>query len=196
MDSDRISSLLKGNIIPILLGSIGLILVILGLIQVFSHKSDSPPLVFEQNKVVEDKIVVDVEGAVINPGVYSVDSKSRVVDALAAAGGMSEDADRDWVQKNINLAKIVSDGLKMYIPRTGEEVLSDSSAISSKNIGGSVININNATASDLDSLPGVGSVTSQKIIDGRPYSQIEELTARKIIGQSTFDKIKDKISAD
>ncbi len=194
MDSDRISSLLKGNIVPIFLGSMGLILVLFGLIQLFSHKSNSSPLVFEQAKEVEAKIVIDIEGAVINPGVYSLDSKSRTVDVLAAAGGLAEDADRVWVEKNINLAKRVSDGLKIYIPRTGEQVLSQS-GISSGSTG-AVININTATTSDLDSLPGVGAVTSQKIIDGRPYSQIEDLIVKKIIGQAIFDKIKDKISAN
>ncbi|MEK9176222.1 MAG: helix-hairpin-helix domain-containing protein, partial [Patescibacteria group bacterium] len=109
-------------------------------------------------------------------------------------GGMSEDADRDYVQKNINLAQKASDGLKIYVPRLGEQVLSASNSTSDS--PGPVLNINSATFSDLDSLPGVGQVTADKIIQGRPYSDINELVERKIVGQAVFEKIKDKISAN
>ncbi|MEK9207790.1 MAG: ComEA family DNA-binding protein, partial [Patescibacteria group bacterium] len=135
-----------------------------------------------------------VEGAVMKPGVYKIGSNSRLVDALAAAGGMSEDANRDYVQKNINLAQKASDGLKIYVPRLGEQVLSASNSTSDS--PGPVLNINSATFSDLDSLPGVGQVTADKIIQGRPYSDINELVERKIVGQAVFEKIKDKISAN
>lgn len=195
MDSEQIRSLVRSNILPILLGCAGLILVLVGIFQFLTRKNEPSPIVFEESSEnLEEKIVVDVEGAVINPGVYSLTSKSRILDALAAAGGLSEDADRDWVEKNINLAKKVTDGVKIYIPRTGEQILSETAST----IGGTgpVMNINTATPTDLDSLPGIGAVTSQKIIDGRPYGQIEELLNRKIVGQATFDKIKDKISAD
>lgn len=195
MDSDRIQLLLRGNIVPILLGILGLVLVVIGVAQIFINKSEPSPLVFEENKEAASEIVVDVEGAVISPGVYSIDSKSRTVDALAAAGGLAEDADRVWVEKNINLAKRVSDGLKIYIPRAGEQVLSDSSSVS-VGTAGPVININTASASDLDSLPGVGAVTSQKIIENRPYIETTDLLTKKILGQATYEKIKDKISAN
>lgn len=195
MDSEQIRSLVRSNILPILLGCAGLILVLIGIFQFLTRKNEPSPIVFEDSsESLEEKIVVDVEGAVISPGVYSLSSKSRILDALATAGGLSEDADRIWVEKNINLAKKAADGVKIYIPRTGEQVLSDTS--SSIGTAGPVININTASATDLDSLPGVGAVTSQKIIDGRPYGQIEELLSKKIVGQSTFDKIKDKISAN
>lgn len=195
MDSERIESILRQNLVPIALGSLGLILVLIGIFQFLTRRAEPSPIVFEDSsESSEEKIVVDVEGAVISPGVYSISSKSRILDALAAAGGLSEDADRDWVEKNINLAKKASDGVKIYIPRTGELVLSETS--SSIGTAGPVININTASATDLDSLPGIGTVTSQKIIDGRPYGQIEELLSKKIVGQATFDKIKDKISAN
>lgn len=194
MEYAEIQPLVRKNIIPIVLGGLGLILVLIGVFQFLTRRSEPSSIVFEDSSEAEEKIVVDVEGAVISPGVYSLSSKSRILDALAAAGGLSEDADRIWVEKNINLAKKVTDGVKIYIPRIGEQVLSETSS----NIGtaGPVININTASATDLDSLPGIGTVTSQKIIDGRPYGQIEELLNKKIVGQSTFDKIKDKISAN
>lgn len=181
----------KENLLPLALGGIGLILVIVGAFQFILQKPSEPALIVEEAKTPEQKILVDIEGAVLNPGVYQLTSESRVVDALAAAGGMSEDADRQWIEKNINLAKRVSDGLKVYIPRTGEELLSEEAQI-----GGSVININTASTSDLESLPGVGAVTAANIIDARPFAQIEDLLARKIVGEATFEKLKDKISAN
>ena len=189
----------RPHLLPIAIGVLGLILIIIGLIQFLTRPSQKEPLVFEQGKEEQkQEVVVDIEGAVIKPGVYKLSSDNRTVDALAAAGGLSEEADRNWVEKNINLAKKVTDGLKIYIPRSGEQVLSGSSIDDSQKMGtaGPVMNINTASATDLDSLPGIGTVTSQKIIDGRPYSQIDELLTKKIVGQSTFDKIKDKISAD
>ena len=194
MNSQRFLPLIRSNLLPIALGIFGIILVILGLFQMVLNKPKSSPLVLQE--AGEEKkldIVVDIEGAVMSPGVYKVSADSRIVDVLAEAGGISEDANRDWVEKNINMAKKASDGLKIYIPRIGEEVLSISQNSAQ---AGAVININTASASDLESLPAVGPVTAQKIIDGRPYSQIGELIDRKIVGAATFEKIKDKISAD
>ena len=195
MNSESITPILRRNIIPLALGAIGLLLVIFGLFQFFTNKTEPSPLVFEEAVQADENLVVDVEGAVISPGVYSLSSKARTLDALAAAGGLSDDADRVWVEKNINLAKKVSDGLKIYIPRVGEQVLSQETTTNT-GTAGPVIKINTASATDLDSLPGIGTVTSQKIIDGRPYAQIEDLLVKKIIGKSTFDKIKDRISAN
>ncbi|MBI4097829.1 MAG: ComEA family DNA-binding protein [Candidatus Levybacteria bacterium] len=187
-------NLLKANILPIGLGVLGLLLILIGIFQMVSKSSQKEPLAFDETKADSEEqalIVVDIEGAVINPGVYKISSQSRIVDALAAAGGMSEEADRLYVQKNINLAKKVTDGVKIYIPRAGEQVLSQAA-----DAAGPVININTASQSDLESLPGIGAVTAQKIIEGRPYSDISDLTNRKIVGQSVFDKIKDKIAAN
>ena len=184
---------LKENFLPLALGALGLILVLVGVAQMILNKPQSSPLIFEEAKEQKQEIMIDIEGAVVNPGVYKLSTDSRIVDALAAAEGMSEDADRFWVEKNINLAKKASDGLKIYIPRTGEEVLSLSQQ---GDQAGPVLNMNTASRSDLESLPGIGAVTAQKIIDGRPYSEIGELLDRKIVGGVTFEKIKDKISAN
>ena len=89
---------------------------------------------------------------------------------------------------------MLSDGQKIYIPKLSETQNSVSvNGVSTGNIS-SKININSAGASDLDSLPGIGSVTAQKIIDARPYSAIEDLLNRKIVSQKVFDQIKEKIS--
>ncbi len=184
---------IKQNLLPLALGGIGLILIIAGVLQYVFQKPEEPALVVENADIQEQKILVDIEGAVINPGVYQLSLESRVVDALAAAGGMSEQADRQWIEKNLNLAKKVSDGLKIYIPRLGEEIFTGESATEP---AGSVMNINTASTTDLESLPGVGAVTASSIIEGRPFAQIDELLSRKIVGEATFEKIKDKISAN
>lgn len=196
MDSDDLRHLAMRNLIPILLGTVGLLLLLVGVYQIFADKKPSENVIeFQENQPTPEvlEIVVDVEGAVMTPGVYKLSTDKRMVDALAAAGGLSSDADRNWVEKNINLAGKLTDGLKIYIPRNGEEVLSENSG------GGtavSVININLASVSDLETLPGVGEVTAKKIVDGRPYATIEELLEKKIVGSSTFEKIKDKIAAN
>lgn len=185
---------IKQNVLPLTLGIAGLVLISLGVLQFASKKNEQ--ITFEPaasaSNAGQEKVVVDVEGAVISPGVYNLRPESRLVDALAAAGGMSDDADRDYVEKNINLAQKVSDGLKIYIPRVGEQILSNSSS----NQANSTINLNTASQADLESLSGVGAVTAQKIIAGRPYATADDLVKRKIVGQSTFDKIKDSISAN
>ena len=112
---------LKENYLPIFIGALGLVLILFGILQFFSHASSkSSSLEFQSSQTdtsVKSEVIVDVEGAVIKPGVYKLASDSRIVDALAKAGGMSEEADRVYVEKSMNLAAKVSDGLKIYVPR-------------------------------------------------------------------------------
>lgn len=205
MESKDLIDFGKRNIIPIGLGLVGLLFLIIGVFQIYtSQKSAQPDLVFEESDAQDEKpteIIVDIEGAVMTPGVYKISSESRVVDALAKAGGLSQEADREFVEKNINLASKVTDSMKIYIPRVGEQILSENttssgSVSSGLGAGGPVMNINLASMSDLEALPGVGEVTAQKIIEGRPYVSIDELLSKKIIGVATFEKIKDKIAAN
>lgn len=189
---------IRENLLPLFLGIVGLVFLVVGGFQLVSHLGNSfSDVTFEQTSpgpVSVQKIAVDVEGAVIKPGVYELSSGSRIVDALSAAGGMSEEADRDYVQKSINLAQKITDGIKIYIPRVGEQVLS----VSTNVVAGSnsTININTASESDLDLLPGVGSVTAGKIIAGRPYTSIQGLLDQKVLTASVFEKIKNQISAN
>ena len=69
----------------------------------------------------EVEMVVDVAGAVETPGVYKLGMGSRIVDALAAAGGLSGQADRDFLSKTINLSQLVTDGMKIYVTPIREE---------------------------------------------------------------------------
>jgi len=134
---------------------------------------------------IAKQITIDIEGAVEKPGVYTLPANSRIQNALIAAGGLSQTADRQQVSQNLNLAAVLTDGAKLYIPAVGEQMAG--SGAGSTNASGNVqgaslkmVNINLASESDLDALPGVGQVTAQKIIDNRPYQSVQELLDKKV----------------
>lgn len=192
---DRYSPFIKQNLLSIALGLIGLIFFSYGLIVLIGgSKSASDEVIFEpgDGQVLNSsktKITVDIEGAVLNPGVYNLSSDSRLKEAIVAAGGLSGDADRDWVSKNLNLAAKLVDGEKIYIPKVGEKTTGITGNLPSKQI-----NINKASIEELDRLSGVGIATAQKIINGRPYISIDDLLNDKIVGSKVFEKIKSKIT--
>lgn len=140
---------------------------------------------------ISNKIVVDVGGAVIDPGVYELEQGSRLKDALVAAGGLAASADREWVEKVFNMAEEVDDGEKIYVP----EVLKNQNienSNQSQNLN--LININDASQQELESLWGIGEVRAQAIIDNRPYKSIEELLEKKIVPKNVFEANKEKMS--
>lgn len=149
----------------------------------------------EKAEKTEEKIVVDVGGAVERPGIYEVPDRARVNDALIAAGGLSAEADRVWVTRNINLAQKVSDGNKIFIPFKTPQDGQAGVVLSSQTAGlQQKISINTATTKELESLWGVGEVRAQAIVEGRPYSSIEEVVTRKIVPQSVVERNKEKLS--
>lgn len=137
------------------------------------------------------KVVVDVGGGVVAPGVYELPSDSRIKDCLVAAKGLSLNADRNWVQKNINLAELVKDGQKIYIPTTenqqGEGYANSDSSFKK-------ISINSAGISELDTLKGIGAVRAQQIIDGRPYRDVDELVTKGVLSKTVLEGIRDQLS--
>lgn len=199
-------SVLKANLIPLILGALGLILVSVGAFALLSQKESSNTLEFEASSnspqastsgAVASKIVVDIQGAVIKPGIYSLPQGSRIHDLVVASGGLSGEADRDWASKNLNLAMKLSDGQKIYIHRVGEQILDGASTSTiSTTDASALININSASLKELDTLPGIGPVTAQKILDQRPFASISDLLSKKTVSSSVFEKIKDKITAN
>ena len=155
-----------------------------------SKSSDDIQIISEDsNNQSAAKIVVHVDGAVAKPGVYELSVDARVSDAVSAAGNLAKDAD----MAKVNLAAKVTDGQKIYMPITGEQSAGSTQSVAGDSMS-ALVNINTASESQLDTLPGVGPVTAQKIIAARPYSSVEELLTKKIVGQSTYGKIKDFIT--
>lgn len=169
----------------------------------------------EQNKTTETtkkneenqenkKIIIHISGQVNNEGVYELEEGSRIIDAINKAGGVTETADTS----QINLAEKIEDGAKIYVPAKGEESVETNrqegkTTKNTKNIAqdkerkSKKININTATEEELDTLPGIGQATAQKIIEYRKengkFSKIEDIKDVSGIGDSKFEKIKDLI---
>ena len=140
------------------------------------------------NEEKEAFIYVDIDGAVNNPGVYELYEGSRVIDALNKAGGLKETA----ATQNLNKARKLTDGEKIYIYEEGEAEFIDHNII-----GSTLININTASADSLMTLPGIGEVYAKRIIDyrsGKKFTSIEEIKNIAGIGNKTFDKIKELIT--
>jgi competence protein ComEA len=143
-------------------------------------------------------VIVDVQGAVAQPGVVRLVPGSRVGDAIAAAGGYGPRVDPDRVARVLNLAALVKDGDKVVVPgRDDPDQTShaDAGPSGDATTGGSAepLDLNTATATELDALPGVGPVTAAKIIAAReeqPFASVDDLRTRKVLGAATLEKVK------
>ena len=145
-------------------------------------------------------LVVDVQGAVERPGVHELNAGARIADAIAAAGGYSSQVDLGQAAAQLNLAAPVADGAKVHVPRLGESTAPGNSsgpgATAAPGASG-LINVNTATAEELDSLPGIGPVTAAKIIEARaeaPFATVDELLSRKVLGASTFEGLRELVT--
>lgn len=169
-------------------------------------KSDTPPSpspIIPTRSVAESKkdhqqIIIDVQGAVKNPDAYSIESGARLKDIIKISGGLSEQADVLFFAREFNLAEKLSDGQKIYIPSRSEvlskQIQTQSASSDSQSDIPLRINLNTASREELDTLPGIGSVSADKIIGNRPYSSLDELLNKKIVNSSTFEKIKDLVT--
>lgn len=151
----------------------------------------------------QEKIVIHITGAICNEGIYELEENSRIADAVKIAGGLKEDADL----KQINLAYVLEDGMKINIPSKNESTNEPSnnteSYITKENLNSfnnaktSKVNINSATQTELETLPGIGPSTALKIINYRKekgkFNKIEDIKNVNGIGESKFNKIKEFI---
>ena len=153
-------------------------------------------------------IKVYISGEVKSPGVVSISNNDRLIDAVDKLGGLTSNADLN----RVNLALKIEDGNHYIIPKIGEEINigdintnqnmnnnnNSNSLEVTNNTSGNKVNINTASESELDSLPGVGEVTAKKIIDYRnengKFSSIEDIKNVKGIGDNKFEDIKDSIA--
>lgn len=157
--------------------------------------SDSSDIFKDSTEVLNSdtgKISIYVNGEVKKPGVYKLDSGSRVLDAVNASGGFTENAD----STRLNLAKKLKDEDQVLVNSKKQLGTLPQNSNSSSN---GLIDINSASKEELMKLPGVGEVTAQKIIDYREknggFSTVEDLKKVDRIGDKTLEKFKDKIEA-
>ncbi|HRN96623.1 MAG TPA: ComEA family DNA-binding protein [Candidatus Levybacteria bacterium] len=190
---ERVRSFFSEYGVILILAGAGVVFLVFG---IFHLTAPSEPLVIssESSEVQNPtEIFVDVAGAVERPGIYALSSQSRVADAIKKAGGTTDDADLEYIAKVLNKAQIVTDGQKIFIPLKNQTVADSSTIQQDSTSQGQHINLNTASASELDTLPGVGEVTAQKIIASRPYATVEEVKSKKAVNSATFEKIKDLV---
>lgn len=132
------------------------------------------------------EILVDVSGAVEKPGVYTISSGGRVQEAVLAAGGFTVEADKQFIHQDLNLANVVRDRDKIYIPFIGETGRIGAGTVSADN---RVVDMNSASLTTLTSLTGIGDKRAEAIISNRPYHSIDDLVSKAGISISVFNKI-------
>lgn len=135
-------------------------------------------------------VVVQAAGAVVHPGLYRLAHGARVDDLVQAAGGLTLDADAD----RVNLAAVLADGQKVYVPRVGEAAPAEPSTADDTSSSAQPIDLNTATIAQLETLPGVGPATAQAIVDYRSqhgsFRSVEDLLNVRGIGQAKLDQIR------
>ena len=184
----RYSSLQKRG-----LAIIALIVIALTALYVLRGSSQeviAAPAPLEIESISQQTLMVDVAGAVIHPGVYSLPLNARVVEAIKAAGGLKKGADTS----DINQARILKDGEQIYVYPYSTSTGKTSRTSIRKN--GPIL-INRATTKEFESLDGIGPVLANRIITYRkangPFTAIEDLLKVPGIGQSKFAQFKEKL---
>ena len=169
------------------------------------HQPTQPiPAVVQQvaTKKESKLMQIYVSGAVVQPGLYELPAGARALQAVDAGGGLREDADAD----RVNLARKLKDGSQVNVPvrkqvreqgKTGTSKRSSSNDV--RNTSNSKVNINTATAAELDALPGIGPALAQRIVTRRNlqrFNMIEELMAVQGIGKSKYEKLKEYVCVE
>ena len=160
----------------------------------------------ESKEIKGNTIIVHITGEVKNAGIIELPEESRIADAIEQAGGVTENADLD----EVNLAFVLSDGQKVYIPNKKEKELNEAKVYITAESGNNVIikdkvdggkkqkvNINEAKQEDFEQLPGIGPSIAKKIVEYREqngkFTSIDELQEVKGIGEAKFENIREYI---
>lgn len=157
-----------------------------------------------EKELNEQTIIVHITGQVKNAGIYELPENARIADAIKAAGGETKNANLN----KVNLAFILSDGQKIYIPSKNENEVNEyitsesgDNVIVEDNIKGGKskkVNINNATQEQLEELPGIGPSIAKKIIEYKnqigKFTSVEQLMEVSGIGEAKYEKIKDYVA--
>lgn len=142
--------------------------------------------------VSAERVIVHVSGAVERPGVYELLEGQRVRDAIESAGGVTTAADLHA----LNLAAPLRDGQKIVVPLASDGSVGTRASSAQES---SPVNLNSASQAQLETLPGVGPVTAERIVRDRQvngaFGSVEELRTRSLVNESTFERIRDLVSA-
>lgn len=202
--------MIKTNYKQIIIISVLLVVIIAGIF-IYLYQNYSTDYSFleisestvnsEVSNVLEEKIVIHIAGQVANPGIVELKDGARIVEAIEAAGGVTSDANLE----KINLAYVLEDGMKVYIPSIADEdennyVTTGSSGVSSNSSNATQtlkININTASVDDFSKIPGIGSSIASRIVEYRKengkFSTIEDIKNVSGIGDAKFNNIKNYI---
>src|SRR5256714_14404913 len=160
---------------------------------VVARAHDEPPVVEAAAEptptATPQAILVDVVGAIAHPGVVRLPAGSRVLDALLTAGGMTGDADLFALNK----AAPLRDGMRIYVPKPGEAVPAGAAGSAAE----TKLNLNTASANELDGLPGVGPTTAAAIVRARatkPFGTVDELQTRGLVSPRVFADLRDLVT--
>lgn len=144
----------------------------------------------------ESQLYVHVSGAVVSPGLVTLPPGSRVVDAIGAAGGLAEGADA----AGVNLARLVQDGEQLRVPAVGEAPAPSEDLSGGASVGGAEgvpIDLNTATAAQLETLPRIGPALAQRILDWRAangrFAAVTDLMEVAGIGQKVFEGLESRV---
>jgi competence protein ComEA len=139
-------------------------------------------------------VLVDVAGWVRRPGVYEFAEGARVVDAIEAAGGARPGA----VLASLNLAAPLVDGTQVLVPKEGQSAPTAGSGTGTDTSGTTLVNVNTAMNAELETLPGIGEVIAQAIVDHRtengPFTSVEQLLDVSGIGDATLEDIRELVT--
>lgn len=210
---EEITKTLKKYLVEIIVLSTAVLTTIIAFVvymknnQEVNFGSENIPIIYNEVSQKPTKIYVEVSGSVNKPDLYEASDGVRLKELIEKAGGLSKNADTNFFARNFNLARIPSDQEKIYIPSVwevsngyfteslltvyGQKALEENTENLDKNM---LININSSSVEELDTLPGIGKVTADKIIKNRPFKALQDLIEQKVVNKSVYENIKELIT--